>query len=252
MSYVENLRSRMLLSQAFMVLYSLLAAILGRGTETFIIILILVIMMGVIQSRKGKGPLGTGKADPEEILSGKKLYSEEKIRELQMKDEKLVEDIQDQSKFSIYSSLGAFLGIGYFILLWPEVEVLYNYFISRVDSEILAHFLAFLIFFEGLFIINQLSMVYALRKIGKVTMMNIPQSYTVTDRGIVFKGLIGKTGIRFPLPDTVDVKVNTKRGFVEIINTGKRSVTKVRLYARNPRRLYDIIKKYGIQKSSEG
>ena len=250
-SFVENVKSRMLISQGYMILYSLLAAILGRGKYTFAIILLLIIFMSILQSRRGKGPLGTGKAPAEEILEGRRLYSEEKIRDIQMKDEKLVEDLQEQSKFSIYTSMGSFLSIGYFIALWPKVADLYNYFKGYVGQDKLAHFLAFLIFFEGVFLINQLSMLYAMRKVGRVVMVNIPQSYIITDRGIVFKGIIGKSGVRFPLPSSLDLRVNPKRGFVEIVNTGKRSVTKIRLYSRNPRRVYEILKRNWEGRPSE-
>ncbi len=252
MSYIENMRSRLLMGQAFVILYSLLAAVLGRGTKTFVIIFILFIVMAIVQSRRGKGPLGIGKAKPEEILEGRKLYSEEKIRDIQLKDEKLMEDLQEQSKFSMYTSVSMFVGIAYFFLLWPKIDALYNYFLAHTgNNEVAAHFLAFLIFFEGLFVINQAAMIVALKKAGKMPMINIPQSYTVTDRGIVFGGLIGKSGIRFPLPSDVQVRVNTKRGFVELVREGKRSIMKVRLYSRNPKRLYDVLKKYGAQRSSE-
>jgi len=249
LAYIDNMRSRMLLSQAFMILYSVLAALLGRGTKTFAIIFILIILMGVVQSRRSKGPLGKGKASPDRILSGKKLYEEKRTRDIQMKDEKLFEDLQEQSKFTIYMSLGSFLGIGYFILLWPMVDKLYNSVLPMVGNDKLAHFIAFLVFFEGLFVINQLSMIWALRKVGKVTMVNIPQSYIITDRGIVIKGLVGKTGLEFPLPDGVEIRYDQKRGFAELVKYSSKSITKIRLYARNPRRVYELLKR-GMESSS--
>ncbi len=240
------------MGQAFVILYSLLAAILGRETRTFIIIFILFIVAAIIQSRRGKGPLGISKAKPEEILEGKKLYSEEKIRDIQLKDEKLMEDLQEQSRFSMYTSASMFVGIAYFFLLWPQIDSLYEFFLTYTgNSEVMAHFLAFLVFFEGLFVINQAAMIVAMKKAGKMPVINIPQSYTVTDKGIVIGGLIGKSGIKFPLPSDVQVRVNTKRGFVELVREGKRSIMKVRLYSRNPKRLYELVKKYGAQRSSE-
>ncbi|MCE4599413.1 MAG: DUF2208 domain-containing protein [Desulfurococcales archaeon] len=249
MSYVDNMRSRMLISQVFMILYSILAALLGRGTKTFAIIFILIIIMSLVQSRRGKGPLGKGKTDPEKILSGRKLYEENKTRDIQMKDEKLFEDLQEQSKFTIYMSMGSFIGIGYFILLWPMVDRIYNTVLPSVGNDKLAHFIAFLVFFEGLFIINQLSMLWALKRVGRVTMVNIPQSYVITDRGIVIKGLIGKTGLEFPLPEDIEVRYDQKRGFAELIKHGSRSTTKIRFYARNPKRVYELLKK-GLASSS--
>jgi uncharacterized membrane protein len=46
----------------------------------------------------------------------------------------------------------------------------------------------------------------------------------------------------------VAIRVEEKRGFVDIVNEGKASLTILRLYSRDPRRLYEVLRKYGMPK----
>jgi len=154
-------------------------------------------------------------------------------------------DLQEQSKFSMYNMVGMLAAMAYFFLLWPYTSHLYDYFSQLVGEGRLAHFLAYLVYFEGLFIISQASYLWALRKVGKITMIQMPQAFTVTEKGIVFQGIVGKSGFRFPLPAEAKLNIDEKRRFVEIVIEGKRSVSKIRLYTRNPKRLLEVLKRYG-------
>ena len=243
MNMYEDLRYRVLIGQASMLLYSLMLTFLGRSGKTFLLVFILIILFSVLMSRRAKSPLG--RARPEEVLEARKLYEEMQVRELQAKDKGLVLDMQEQSKFTMYSMVGMLAAMAYFFILWPYIDVLHQYFNGLVGEGKLSEFLAYLVYFEGLFVISQASYLWALRKVGKVAIPQMPQGYTVTEKGIVLHGLVGKTAIPFPLPREAKVEVNEKRGFVEISVEGKRSITKIRLYARNPKRLAEIIRRYG-------
>ena len=85
-----------------------------------------------------------------------------------------------------------------------------------------------------------------------MTMLNMPSSYTVTEKGIIYKGLISKTAIPFPLPEEVEVRLDEKRKFVELVKKDQKArvTTVLRLYARNPRRLYQAIRRYGVKEES--
>jgi len=242
-SMYEDLRMRLLIGQFSMVLYSAVLAFLGRSGKAFLLAFILIILFSVAMSRftSKKGPLRRVK--PEEVLQGRVLYEEKSTREIQTSDRDLVMDIQEQSKFSMYNMVGMLAAMAYFFLLWPYIDVIYEAVAARVGEGTLAHFIAYLIYFEGLFVITQVSYWWALRKVGKIKMIQMPQSYKVTEKGIVLQGLVGKSAIAFPLPREARVEVNEKRKFVEIVVEGKRSVTRLRLYARNPRRLFDILKR---------
>jgi len=244
-NFVEDLRYRVIIGQAAIILYSLFATILGWNYKTFILVFALIIAFSIIQNRRAKNPLGQEKVPPENVLKGKRLYREENVRELQQSDTELMKDFQEQSKFTMYNMLGMVAVMAYFFLFWNHIDALYEWVAGYVGEGDLAQFLAFLIFFEGLFVINQLAYWWALRKVGKVTMVQMFTSYTVTDKGIVAEGLMRKSALTFPLPDDVEVVVDEKRRFVELVKEGKRTRTKIRLYARNPKRLAEIIRRYG-------
>jgi uncharacterized membrane protein len=144
-----------------------------------------------------------------------------------------------------------FFSFFYFIVLWKYVPDLHNMLTAYIPNDKVALFLAFFIYFEGLFIINQAFMVWSIRKVGKVPMIQSPSSYTITDKGIVIKGLIGKSTIVFPLPPDTRMRVNERRKFVELIKHGKRTVTRVRFYTRRVKRLEEILRKYGKVKPEE-
>ncbi len=247
---IEDVKSRVLIGQLSILLYSVFAAILGKTAKTFILVFILIIIISILQNRSGPNPIGQAKTRPEAVLKGRKVYEEEKAREFQMKDTELMIDMREQSRFTMYTSLGMLLAFIYFFALWGYVDDLERWLIAYTGQGKLTVFLAFLIYFEGLFIINQAVYVWALRKVGKVVMLQAPSKYTVTDKGIVIRGLTGGTALTFPLPHDVELSVNEKRKFVELVKHYKKTIVKVRFYTRNPKRLAEVIKRYGLKKSS--
>lgn len=238
----ENLGKRALLSQAYLVVYSALAAVIGGGKLLWLVIILFFILMIVIQSRSGGGPLGQKKVRAEELETGRTLHEERNLRELQMSDEGLVAEMQQQSRATITMTLGTFIALGYFFLLWHKVQDLKLYFSTSFGfGDKLSTFLAFLVYFEGVFIINQLFMLYSIRRIGKMPVISMPQGFKITSKGIILQGVIGRQAISFPLPEDVKVEVNEKRKFVELVKVGKRSIVKIRLYTKSPRKVYDLI-----------
>ncbi len=245
MSFVENMRQRVLIGQVGIIVYSLAAALLGKTWKTFVLALLVIILIQIAISKRGKNPLGQDKAPPNEILTDPKLFEESKAYELQMADRELMAEMQEQSKFSLYTSAGMLIAIVYFMVLWKYVDVLHRLMLSFVGDERIAWFLAFLIYFEGLFIINQATMIWALRKIGKVPIIQVPRAYIVTPKGIVIQGLVGKSALRFPLPPGTRVRSSERRKFVEIVRHGERTILRIRLYTRRVRRLEELLRKYG-------
>jgi len=250
--YYESRLLRLGLGQLYIIIYSVIAAWLGVNLITFAIIMILVILTSYIQSRFFRGnPISAVKASVEDVLSSRKLLEERNVRELQMKDEGLVGDMQSQLRFSTYMLFGTLAGLLYFFIAWGHVPDIYEFVKSYIGSDFLSHMLAFLIYLEGFFIISQLSTEIALRRAGRITVLSMPNEYIVTSKGIVVKGLLSSSAIAFPLSPHVEVRLEEKRGFVDIINSGSRSSTVIRLYSRDPRRLYEIIRRYGLPKESE-
>jgi len=246
-SAVFDIKRRALTSQLYFVAYSAVLAIVGRGPLLYALFFLFIIMTILLQSRRGKSPLGTKKVKPEEILSGRRLYEEKSAREIQMKDEKLLVEIQDQSKATMTLTMSSFVGLIYFFILWRHIYDIEGLIQPHVGAEKLALFLAFLLYFEGFFVVSTGLQLYAMRRIGKMPLYNMPTAFTVTDRGIVLKGLIGQSGIPFPLPDNVKISYNAKRGYAEIVREDEKSIVKLRFYTRNPKKLADILERYGVK-----
>ncbi len=242
--YIEQMRKNILINQAYIIIYSILAAIIGVNYLLFILVIIFVIISMFLQSYLSGSPLGKN-VKAQEVLQGKRLYHEPETRSIQMKDKQIMLDFQEQSRFTMYTTIGMFIGLIYFFVLFRYVPDLANYLKLYLTGYRLDLFFAFLIYFEGYFVITMLNTTWAVNRIKKLPMVNVPSQYTITDKGIVIKGMITTKGIAFPLPNETNVNLNEERRFVEIIKEGKRTVTKLRFYSKNPKRLYEIIKKYG-------
>ncbi|MCX8196535.1 MAG: DUF2208 domain-containing protein [Acidilobaceae archaeon] len=247
--YLENPWQRLLQSQVFVIIYAAIAAVLGITLQTFLLALLIIVVATYLQNRLfGKNPFGS--ARPEEVLSAKRLYEEKNARELQAQDEGLYLDMQPQLRFMMWMNLSLLPGLAYFFLAWGRLGELQVFLRSYLDSELLVNFLAFLLYMEGFFIINQVALLLAARRVGRVEFISYPSEYTVTASGIVYKAFISSSALPFPLPDNVKVRLDEKRGFVDLVNEGKRSSTVVRLYARNPKRLYEILKRHGSREGA--
>ena len=247
MDGIYNIRRMALLNQVYIIIYSVVLAIVEKGKILYLLIVLFIVLSLVFQSRRGKTPLGTKKKDTTIVLSARKLFEENNVRNYQMKDSGLMNDMQEQSKFSMYMSLGMIIALFYFFVLWSRVYSIAGWTSKYVGPGRIALFLAFLIYFEGYSIIYFVFQVYALRKIDKIVMLNIPSSYIVTEKGLVYKGLISNTAIEFPLPQDIEMNYNTKRGFVELIKKDKKTITKLRLYTKNPLKLASILSKLAVK-----
>lgn len=245
---LEDFWRRAAVSQLFVVLYSIIAAFLGISARTFLLMIVLVVLVSYLQNRLWKrDPLGGAAVSADLVASAKKIYEEKNVREIQMQDAELMNDMQPQFRYMMWLNLALFAGLAYFFLAWGRVESLKLFLLERVGSETLAAFLAFLIYMEGFFIINQLAMYGAMVKAGRVPFITYPNDYVITERGILLKGLLSNSAIGFPLPKDVSIKLEERRGFVDLVKEGKRSVSVIRLYSRTPKRLYDILRRHSAK-----
>jgi len=240
---------RLGLGQFYIIVYSLIAAWLGIGLRTFLIIMLLIVVTTYIQNRLfSRNPMSSVKVRVEDVAGARKLVEERDLRELQSKDEGLIRDMEAQIKFTTILMLSTLVGLAYFFIAWPYVPSLYELLKGYVGSDFLANMLAFLLYLEGFFIISQVSMEIALRRVGRITVISMPNEYIVTTKGIVYRGFLSSTALAFPLNPQVTIRLDEKRGFVDIVSEGKVSSTVLRLYSRDPRRLYEIIRRYGVQR----
>ncbi len=253
MSYIERMGRMVALNQVYILIYSVLAAVIGVNIYLFLLVFLFIAISMVIQSFMTSSSLNEKSSYVSEVLSGKKLFHEDNTRTIQSKDQLIYVDLQEQARFSMYTTIGVLVGLAYFFALWKYVPELAAYLAfefmgTSIDKLSLLYvrlllFVAFFIYFEGYFIINQGIMMWSLSRIKKLPALTVPSSYMVTDKGIVVKGIITTKAIKFPLPSDVAVNMNKDRRFVEIVRDGKRTVTRLRLYTKNPEKLYDVLRR---------
>ena len=257
MSYIERMGRTVALNQLYIAVYSALAAVIGVNIYLFLLVFVFVAISMIVQSVLTSSNLNEKSSYVAEILAGKRLFHEDNTRPIQTRDQYIYLDLQEQTKFSLYTTLGVLIGLAYFFALWRYVPDLAAALAYKVMGAGVASipplyarlflFAAFFIYFEGYFVINQAIIMWALSRIRKLPALNVPSAYIVTDRGIVIRGLITTKGIKFPLPPDVAINVNKERRFVELVRDGKRTVTKLRLYTKNPEKLYDVFRKVAVQ-----
>ena len=261
MSYLEKMSRMIALNQLYIIIYSALAAVIGVNIYLFLLIFVFIAVSMIVQSVLTSSNLNEKGSYVAEILSGKKLFHEDNTRSIQTRDQLIYLDLQEQTKFSLYTTFGVLIGLAYFFALWRDVPYLANYIAVEAFGSPLKDlspimvrvslFLSFLIYFEGYFVINQAIMTWALRRVRKLPALNVPTSFVVTDKGVVIKGLVTTKGIKFPLPPDVRLSLDKNRRFVELIREGKRTVTKLRFYTKNPEKLYDILKRVAFSAQQE-
>jgi len=179
---------------------------------------------------------------PDEILAGRILYEEKNTREVMVRDEKLIEEMRVQGKMLTLT----FATFGIAIMIFWIAGYFHSNFTAFVRATIsndiyFAEFLYWVVVLEIIGIVN-----LALRKVmmPKQQLPLMPSRYIVTDRGIVIPGITG-FALKFPLKG-YSIKLDEKRSFVEIEGKGLR----LRLYTSRPRRLYDIITRFGHERET--
>ena len=225
--------ARMLLvSQVSIIVFALVLGVAPHLYLAAFIAYLFVIAATTVatQRRLGRG----GRAD--EILAGRKLYEERNALDIAVRDEQLTTELSKQARQLLLS----FASLGVAVAVFGAASMVKSDMIAflrgATGSDVLANFLYWLIIFETIFAASRLTgLAFGVKPSQQPPF--IPSRYVVTDRGIVVPSIIS-TAIRFPLPEDYEITVNERRGFVEIRDPRGRSI---RLYARNPRRLYELI-----------
>jgi len=229
-------RAMILLGQVFMIV---LSAVLALAPRLYMVVILLylglVMGLGVYRSRRG-----VGSASREDVERARTLIKEDKSFELAMEDDDYIKSLSKQMKTMMLNLLLFPVYILIFQLARAMQPGAISYFNSiGLSDPRLAVFATWLIVFESMFLLSQ-----AMRKVlgGSIEPAPmVPASYRVTEKGIVLKSGL-KSVISFPLPENTRVLLNESKNYVELrLPKG----SKVRLYTRKARRLYEILTRYG-------
>lgn len=198
----------------------------------FFIVAILFTSWSVRKSRIGSG------ISPSEIKVGRLLFKTPRndVLELQSKDTELVSELKPMLKVSLLN-----------LVIFPVFLVWYWWyfdFIRTLTIEVAEYkFLAYLIGYEIPYGLVQIINLFGRRAVK--SFVQVIAEYEVYDKGIVGTGIT----LKFPLrADQYRVEYNTKRMYVDLIQTSSsgRTLIKLRFYAKNPERLHEILRRYAL------
>ncbi len=231
---------QMLLSQVMIIMFSAAMAFLPRQYYMLLIVAYILILP-VIITKMNMRPGAKG-GDPQEIERGAILYEEKNAQQIMVSDTKLTEEIQAQLKGMTLSMALFPIIIAWF---WLYGKFLFDPVQEALFGGSAGRFLSTLILFEGSFVISRISAVALRGRVKQAQMIVMPNSYKVTSKGIVSKGLGSRVALRFPLKD-YELVLNPKRKFVELVPKDEkmRARGKIRLYARDPYKLHNILQRY--------
>ena len=208
---------------------------------TFIIFIVGMVLFTVITMKTQLKHI-TGK-EAKEIKEGKRLFKSkpDEVKELQMKDPKLVQELKPMLKTTMLSFLSLIV-----LLVWYPMYFGWARGFSAEpgvgDMTKVAVFLAgYEIPYAIMMAINTLS-----RRRMRET-VQVVMNYEVYDKGVIGTGVV----IKFPLDTNYVVRISPVRKFIEFVKTEKGVTTRYRLYTKSYERLWGIIKKYGSPQKFE-
>lgn len=241
MSSVMQSKKQILISQLSVLLFAVVAGFLGRtGAIYWAFIFLYFIVYMYLMSRFGQ-PKHPSSAKASELEKGKVLYEEARPFEYVQSDKQYPAEMQEQMKMMNVSMILSFVVLFYFFLAFGPIT---QYIAPKFSDPRIGMTVAYLVLFEGSFLISTVGQLYTSARMKKqnkkMVAFNIPRSFLVTTEGIVLKGLASSSGLKFPLRG-FRVELNEERKFVELVNETDKSIYKIRLYTKSPKKLYDII-----------
>jgi uncharacterized membrane protein len=225
-----------------------LAAVLAIAPRYYLLVLLvyfaLVFMFSALSARR---TVRGARVSREEVEAARRLFVEKDALDIAAADDELLKLYTRQAKATLIT-------FAFFPLYWAIFEAarrLQPSFAELLEahgvSGRLAGFLLWVMAFEAMFAISFLSRRLILGARASQQPPMVPRAYEVTEKGIVIKGAMGSV-IGFPLPDDAEVHLDESKGYVEIV-FGKGG--RIRLYTKKPRRLYDLIMRFGVQRRQE-
>jgi|GEM_PF-1806699 uncharacterized membrane protein len=198
---------------------------------TYTFIAFLVVSMIFTFSRMRSQLKGSSPEQLKEIRESKKIYEEEssEVSRLIALDAQLT---QEMKPLAVSSLLSIFAIAA--ILIWYQV---YFSFASSLTGDSSLNTFRFPIFLAGYEVPYALMAVISFRQNRALKKFaQIPRSYALFERGLVAQGIVIKTPM-----DNYEVKLDSKRKFVELVSKDEKKPQRVRLYSSQPGELFRLI-----------
>lgn len=244
-------KKQLLIGQLSIVIFSIVAGFLGRSGLYYWLFILLYFIIYMILMSKFSQPNLPHMVKAEKVETGKTLFEEDKAFEVASSDKQYVVEMQEQMKIMQSNMMFSFVVLIYFFFAIGPVT---SYVAPKFADERIGFAVAYFILFEGSFLLSLLGQYYIGRRMSKagkkVVAMNMPRAFAVTTEGIIIKGLTSSKGIKFPIT-LYKVVLDEERKFVELVHETDKVVNKIRLYTKNPNKLYDIISKRSSENESK-
>ncbi len=202
---------------------------------TFIIFIIGMVVFTAITMKTQLKHI-TGK-EAKEIKEGKRLFKSrpDEVKELQMKDPRLVQELKPMLKMTMVSFLSLII-----LLVWyPTYFGWARSFAADQAVDTMTKIAVFLAGYEIPYAIMMTINMFSRRRMKET--VQVIMNYEIYDKGVVGTGLV----IKFPLDTNYAVRISPIRKFIELVKSEGGTTIRYRLYTKSYERLWDIIRKYG-------
>ncbi|MEM2415152.1 MAG: DUF2208 family protein [Thermoproteota archaeon] len=199
-------------------------------SHTFIVFIILFFIWTILRTRPRFA--GISSIQLKEIKESKKIYEEEasEVMKVMSLDKQLTQEMKPLTRsFSIIILI--------IVLIMAWYYLYFNFASGLVQDSSLPKTQKFIIFLVGYEIPLVLMAVVSFNQNRLLRgFPQIPRYYILFEKGLIGQNMF----MKFPLQEH-DVKLDAKRGFVELIDKGKEGV-RIRLYSSKPKELFELIK----------
>jgi len=203
---------------------------------TFIIFIVGMVIFTAIMMKTQLKHI-TGK-EAKEIKEGRRLFKSkpDEIKELQMRDPKLVQELKPMLKTTMLS----FLSLLVLLLWYPMYFGWAREFVTTPEgADVTMKIAVFLAGYEIPYAIMMTINMFTRRRMRET--VQVVMNYEVYDKGIIGTGVV----VQFPLEEKYSIRISPIRKFIEIVRSEKGNTVRYRLYTKSYDRLWDIIKRYG-------
>jgi len=205
---------------------------------TFILIIGYIVMMMVFIGWQSRKMISKQKEAKMELSKARRIIriKPSEVTQVMNKDPLLPKDLKSQFSILLYMFLP-------FIIIFALFAPLRELILGDAEPGSFRTFIGFLVLYEAFFIISMSSRFASAIMIKRkgFSMLSVPNEYIITEKGILSPNL----AVKFPVK-VKRIDYNLERGFVEFDMIGSTSVsggvTRVRLYTRKPKELYEILK----------
>jgi len=202
---------------------------------TFIIFIVPFFILMILRTRPSFS--GIPPHQLKEIKESKKIHEEgaSEVMRLMSLDTQLIEEMKPLTKTFFITILTMIFMIGWYYFYFNSVRTL-------VQDPLLTGTQKFLIFLAG-YEVPIILMVAIVLKQNRLLrgFPQIPRYYTLFEKGLIGQNLF----MKFPLQEH-DIRLDSKRGFVELIDNAKGGM-RIRLYSSKPRELFELIKNHAFK-----